>query len=76
MQPLWGLAGAIIFLYPLATKIVYSLCPWHQSLSCMYPLGAKVFLLITLPGAIDRETANAPEPVFVGYLMLYQMVSL
>ena len=48
---------------PLTTKIVYSLCPWCQTLCCLCPLGAKDLCLITLPRAIDRGTANTPEPV-------------
>ena len=51
------LAGAITFLYPLATKLFAVYAYWCQSFFTVYALGVKAFVLITLPRAFDWETS-------------------
>ena len=58
------LAGAVTFLYPLANKLFTVYAYWQQNCLLFMPLGAKVFVLITLPRVVDRGTPYALKQVF------------
>ena len=57
---------------PLGNQGSLMLCPWHQSCCCLYPLGTKASVLITLPRAVNRETHITPESIFHCVFVLVQ----
>ena len=56
---------------PLGNQGYLLFMPYAQS-CCLYPLGAKAFVLITLSIAVDRETHITPEPAFHCVFVLVQ----
>ena len=70
------LAGTITFVYPLATKLFIVYCLLAPKLFTLYALGAKTFVSITLPRAVDRGTSVTPIPGFYIEFTHFQMVSL
>ena len=72
------LAGTISFLYPLATKLFIVYAYWHQKMFVVYAYWHQKYtgiVLITLPRAVKRETAN--KPVFsIGFVLFSNSFSL
>ena len=78
LLPIWSLyrylAGALTFLYPLATKLFTIYAHWCQKCCCLSLLAPKPLFKSLYPGLLIEKHQNVLKPVFRLKLYDFQMI--